>query len=400
MGGLLVISHYYAQHSKLLLAVLIGTVDTITSSLDPRFGSGVPDLDDLLDGLMSGDNVVWVGDDPSAHDLIEQRFLSIDDGGPRALYLLDGEPGDLPAGVTVMDARPGRDLADPVVLERSIAELGRQPGARLVIRDLDTVMRRLGEERARAFFTRTCPRLFDEGAIAYWRSSRSGSGRILDAVQRVTQCFLDHSGGRLRVVKAEGRPGIRGRILEMTLADGTVQLEEVRALSRLAEGLRRLRLERGMTQTEVARLAGVSPSAVSQAEAGHRGLAVDTLLQLSEATGISLDDLLGRRPEEGYVLARRDRIPPRRGVVALLDDPGAGLRAHLITLGPGEAGGPPVVHKGAEVIMVSAGLVQIELNAEAPVMRAGDALLVTRDAINGWQNLLPEPARLFWIVRD
>ncbi|HEX2154715.1 MAG TPA: cupin domain-containing protein [Acidimicrobiia bacterium] len=141
-------------------------------------------------------------------------------------------------------------------------------------------------------------------------------------------------------------------------------------------------------------------SAISQAEAGHRGLGVETLLTLSEALAVSLDDLFGHSPDTGYVLARRDRIPPRRGIVALLDDPSAGLRAHLITLGPGEAGGPPVVHKGAELIMVSIGLVQIELNEEAPVMRAGDALLVTRDAISGWRNFLPEPARLFWIVRD
>jgi hypothetical protein len=87
-------------------------------------------------------------------------------------------------------------------------------------------------------------------------------------------------------------------------------------------------------------------------------------------------------------------------VVALLDDPTTGLRAFLVTLGPSEEGGPSSVHKGAELIMVGTGLVQIELAEEAPVMRAGDALLVTRDAIVGWRNLLPEPARLFWIVRD
>lgn len=370
---------------------------------DDRYSSGVPDIDDLLDGLMAGDNVVWVGDNRPAHDIIEQRFLAADDS-PRALVLLDENPATIsppvPAGVALIDGRPGREHADPMALERAIIEIGRQPHARIVIRDLDVIVRRLGEDRALGFFTRTCPRLFDLGALAYWRASRAGSGRILDSVQRVTQCLIDHTGGRLRVLKAESRPGVGGRILDMTVDEGGIGLERVRALSQLADGLRRIRAERGMTQTEMARLAGVSPSAVSQAEAGHRGLALETLLTLSEALGVSLDDLLARRAEEGYVLARRDRIPPRRGIVSLLDDPSAGLRAHLITLGPGEGGGPPVVHKGAELIMVSGGLVQIELNAEAPVMRAGDALLVTRDAIHGWQNLLPEPARLFWIVRD
>jgi hypothetical protein len=129
-------------------------------------------------------------------------------------------------------------------------------------------------------------------------------------------------------------------------------------------------------------------------------LGLDTLLTLSEALGVTLDALLHQSRETGYLLARRDRRPPRRGIVALLDEPTAGLRAYLVTLGPEESGGPSTVHKGAELILVGNGLVQIELANEAPVMRAGDALLVTRDAIGGWRNLLPEPARLFWILRD
>lgn len=361
--------------------------------------SGIESLDSVLDGLVAGDNVVWVADDPRVHQHLELAFLHAG-AGPRAVILLDGDDSGVPEGADLVDGRSGRPHADPVELERAIIAIGRKPDARIVVRDLDLLVERLGGDRAVGFFTRTCPRLFDLGAIAYWRATREGSGRVLDAVQRVTQCVFDVSGGRMRILKAEGRPGRTGQIFDLVLRGGTLELEEIRAASRLAEGLRRLRSERGLTQTEVARMAGVSPSAISQAEAGHRGLGLDTLLTLGDALGVTLDDLLGRSPDAGYVLARRDRIPARRGMVALLDDPGAGLRAHLITLGAGETGGPPVVHKGAELIMVSAGVVQIDLSSEAPVMRAGDALLVTRKAISGWRNLLPEPARLFWIVRD
>jgi transcriptional regulator with XRE-family HTH domain len=366
---------------------------------DERISSGIDDLDRVLDGLVAGDNVVWVADDPNVHDHLERAFLGFG-SGPRALVLLEGSTPDLPPGVEIVDGRPGQPHADPMELERSIIAIGSKPGARLVIRGLDSLTERLGVERTVGFFTRTCPRLFDLGAIAYWRATRHGSGRALEAVQRVTQCVLEVSGGRLRLLKAEGRPGRTGQIFQVDLEDDRMRLTEVRAASRLAEGLRRLRTERGLTQTEVARMAGVSPSAISQAESGHRGLGLDTLLVLGDALGVGLDDLLGRSPDPGYVLARRDRIPARRGMVALLDDPAAGLRAHLIFLGPGESGGPPVVHKGAELIMISAGVVQIQLLTESPVMRTGDALLVTRDAISGWRNLLPEPARLFWIVRD
>jgi transcriptional regulator with XRE-family HTH domain len=306
----------------------------------------------------------------------------------------------LPVGVELIDARPGRPDADVGQLEQTILAIGQRPGARIVIRDLDNLVRRLGSERALSFFTRTCPRLFDLGALAYWRSTRAGSGAILGQIQGVTQCVLDHSGGRLRVVKAEGRPGIGGRIYDIATDEDQVRFTEVKTLSRLAEGVRRLRASRGLTQVEMARMAGVSQSAIAQTESGHRGLNLDTLLTLGEALGVSLDEMLDYQPRQGYVVARRDRIRARRGVVPLLDDPEAGLRAFLVRLGAGETGSPATVHKGAELILVGNGVVQIQLNEQSPVLRAGDALLVTHDAINGWRNLLPEPARLFWIVRD
>ena len=91
---------------------------------------------------------------------------------------------------------------------------------------------------------------------------------------------------------------------------------------------------------------------------------------------------------------------PPQGHVALLDDPGAGLRAYLIQLGPGQRGTPPVPHKGVELILVASGLVQADLGSATPVLRAGDAVLATKASVAGWRNLVGEPARLFWIIRD
>ena len=55
-------------------------------------------------------------------------------------------------------------------------------------------------------------------------------------------------------------------------------------------------------------------------------------------------------------------------------------------------------HKGLEMILVADGLVLVDLGDQTPVMRAGDALMVRRVAIRGWENLRREPARLFWVV--
>ncbi|MDQ2650387.1 MAG: XRE family transcriptional regulator, partial [Actinomycetota bacterium] len=264
---------------------------------------------------------------------------------------------------------------------------------------LDDLVRRLRPERALLLFSRICPQLFDAGALCYWRAG-DGARAIRDDVRGVTQCVLDLTGGRLRIDKAEGRHGTQGRTYRVRVVDGEVVIDHERAVGRLADGLRRLRAARRLSQSDVARVAGVSPSAISQAESGHRGLGLDTLLSISEGFGVGLDDLLGTGTSTGYVLARRDRATPRRGVMSLLDDPAAGLRAYLVHLGPGERGGPPAAHKGPELVVIGSGLVQIDLGDETPVMRSGDAVLATTVAVQGWRNLHPGPSRFFWVLRD
>ena len=369
---------------------------------------GIPDLDELLTGLWAGDNVVWVTVGEGVVAAIERSFLleGRRRGEPCSYVTTDRTPASLRSEfggeLRILDARPGRPLADASALEMRILSDARQDGGRVVVDSLDDFVRRLGRSRALGLFSRVCPQLYDIGAIAYWRVSRSAAGpALVEAITKVTQCVLELGRSHLRVIKAEGRPGAEGRLLHLRAeTDGTPRFEQEKALGRLGAGLRRVREDRRMSQADLARLAGVSPSAISQAEAGHRGLALDTLLTLVEALGVGLDELLAIRTSGDYVLARRDRMGPPQGDVALLDDVTAGLRAYLVQLGPGQRGTPPVPHKGVELILVASGLVQADLGTTTPVLRSGDAVLATRASVEGWRNLLGEPARLFWIIRD
>jgi len=370
--------------------------------------TGVADLDEVLGGLFPGDNVVWVTSAEGLLADLERSFLV--EGlrhGESCLYVTtESAPATLQrrigAGLAVVDARPGHPLADPTALERTVIDHARRAPGRIVFDSLDTFVRRWGRLRTLALFSRVCPQLYDFGALAYWRGSRPVLGTaLLEGITKVTQCVLDLSGSHLRVAKAEGRPATARRLLHVRpRADGPPSFEPERALGRLAEGLRRLREERHLSQADLARLAGVSPSAISQAEAGHRGLSLETLLVLAERSGTGLDDLLALRGTGDYILARRDRLGPTQRQVALLDDPDIGLRAYLIQLGPAERSTPPVSHKGVELVLVAAGLIQADLGSGSPVLRAGDAVLAVRASVLSWRNLLGEPASLFWIIRD
>lgn len=378
---------------------------------EQRLSSGVPDLDELMDGLFLGDNVVWVVDGAADGRVVQQ----LEDGmlaearrrGQACAYVTTrADPARLrprlDPSVTVLDARSRGRHASPNVLETAIVEgaRGTPPGC-VVIDGLDVLARRWGAARAIGFFSRVCPTLFDIGALAYWRAPRRELGSsFVEQVTQVTQCVLELAHGHLRVVKAEGRSAsIQGRLLRLDASDGGVRLEDERSLGRVGRGLERLRRERNLSQSDLARLLRITPSAVSQAEAGRRGLSLDTLLTLCDRLGVGLDELLSTGPSSGYVLARHRRGSPA-AVDALLDDPKAGLRAYLVRLGPEESGSSELAHKGIEMVVVASGLVQVTIGPDTPVMRAGDAVLATRNSVSGWRNLVRDPAVLFVVLRD
>ncbi len=373
-----------------------------------RVRSGVADLDELLDGLIFGDNVVLVTDALALARHLEDALITESLArGQRCFYVsassdLPKLRDRLPHAVTVLDARPRGEFNDPAVLETTLVQgsRGSPPGC-VVVDALDAFSRRWGTDRAVGFFSRVCPRLFDLGALAYWRASREKLGRsFIERITKVTQCVLELSEDHLRVVKAEGRPAsVQGRLLGLRVDDGRVVLEDERALGRLGRGLEQLRRQRNLSQTDLARLGRVSPSAISQAEGGRRGLSLDTLLTLADGLGVGLDELLASTPLPGYVLGRHHRGAPGT-FTPLLDDPQAGLRAYLVRLKPGETGAPENLHKGLELVLVASGLVQVTVGDDTPVMRAGDVVLATRASVTGWRNLVNEPALLFWVPRD
>jgi DNA-binding XRE family transcriptional regulator/quercetin dioxygenase-like cupin family protein len=373
-----------------------------------RVSSGVPDLDALLGGLILGDNVVWVVEDGTAARQLEDAFIKeVLARGETCFYVSAGpEPAKqqsrLGPGVTILDARARGQHGDAAVLETAIVEGARahSPGY-VVVDGLVQFARRWGPAKAVAFFSRVCPRLFDLGAVAYWRAPRAELGTsFIEQVTSVTQCVLEIGAGHLRVIKAEGRPAsVQGRLLRLDVAEGMVRLQDERVLGRLGQGLERVRRERNLSQSDLASLAAVTQSAISQAEAGRRGLSLETVMLLSERLGIGVDELLASAPAGGYVLARRPRSAGV-GTTALLDDPNAGLRAYLVRLAPGASGAPSFLHKGAELVLVASGLVQLSIGSDTPVMRAGDVALATSVAVSGWRNLLNSPALLFWVVRD
>src|SRR4051794_28184168 len=376
----------------------------------PVASTGVADLDRALHGLYWGDNVVF---EPDSTDAAIPFFAAVAehtevyDHAAYVTLTLDPEKihRDYPS-LGVIDARPDTPLAEAGALLNEVRRRSKPQARTLLLFDpLDDMAARWGTDMARRFFTRCCPLLLEVGAIAYWSLSQGERFEPLRRdVEDVTQCVLVVRDGRLRIAKAEGRPvGVQGSVYRCRIGDdGRPALERAPAAARLGTALRAVRLQRGLSQADLARLAGVSASAISQAERGQRGLSLETLLELTAGLGITVDELLRGEIAPGYRLGRRDdpSAQPTGMPIPLLDDPETGMRVYLVRLAPGADAAPQVPHKGVEVVAVIGGLVQVMTTAGRPVLRQGEALLADRSGISGWRNIGQRPAALFWVIRD
>jgi transcriptional regulator with XRE-family HTH domain len=361
-------------------------------------------LDVVLDRLYWGDNVVWQLDGASVEPFYDAIARAAEHFESRTLIALGDDPPPVAArGLEVLRAGPGTDLAHPADLLREVHRICHAGEHRLLLFDsLDNMARAWGSSGARGFFARCCPLLLDLGAIGYWSmSARETPTAVRDTVESVTQCVLRVDERSIRVAKAEGRSeGARGAVLHWHLEDGRAVLAAANITGRVAASLRALRRARALSQQELAGLAGVTASAISQAERAERGLSLGTLAQLSSALGITIDDLLHGDEPDLYRIGRRTDHPQHshEPSLRLLGDAASGIRINLVQLGPRESHRETSPDEGAGIVAVSSGLVQVLIGGQTPAVRAGEVLVAAAERVDGWRNMGQTEAVLFWIV--
>jgi transcriptional regulator with XRE-family HTH domain len=373
-------------------------------------GTGVAELDRVLGGLYWGDNVVWVweGADISSQGLFYDAIARREDFGRTGYIAVSSDPGEVTARwpwIEVLDARAGAPITSPRDLLEAIRQFCAQARRPLLLFDsLEALSGRWGMRIASDFFGRCCPMLLDLGAIAYWSVPGASQYRTLHReIEQITQCVIVVGEGRLRISKAEGRrPGVQGQVFRYSVRDQTLQLHPAQAAARVGAALRAYRMRRELSQSDLARLAAVSPSAISQVERGERGLSLETLLTLAGRLNITLDELLGGEVTPDYRIGRRHSpgAVPAGSVLSLLDDAEAGMRAYLVSMPRSATVEAPFTHKGAELVAVVSGLVQVLLASGRPVLRHGETLLASRRGIDAWRNVGDGDAQCLWVLRD
>jgi transcriptional regulator with XRE-family HTH domain len=173
----------------------------------------------------------------------------------------------------------------------------------------------------------------------------------------------------------------------------------------LGRTVRSLREERGMALRELADLAGVSSSFVSQVERGIANPSVASLRRIAEALGTSIGALFDGRESGGKLVLASDRarmVHPERKWEDFLLTPKTARRLQVILsiIEPGEGSGDePYSHDSdEECVVVLKGSLEFHVAGETYLMSEGDSLTFESRQPHWNRNPGDTKAEVLWII--
>ncbi|MGD8383550.1 MAG: helix-turn-helix domain-containing protein [Syntrophobacterales bacterium] len=424
-----------------------------------RVASGVSQLDRLLGGLFIGDNVVWHDDAGSLAHVFCLNFIQASQSQDRPLIyvsfdrspknLLDklGPLSDGPT-LTILDCfTNGKGAASPIFLKFYEETESERPGEIVLVEDprdtshfMDvlygihatkegdvrfvfesiTGMQELwgGEEHIINFYSHSCPRLYELNTVAYWILEKSAhSAKLRAQINQIAQVAIDLAIKRgttsLTILKAEKRSlDNLHRPHNYWTKDLTVTFDaDKRASGRvdLALRLKELRSKRGLSQTELAKLVGVTPSTISQVESSLIYPSLPALMKMAEVLSVEISSFFQDQtePKKRFIFTSAEAID-----VKFPELPEGAVFAKLLSPLDFEAKGEPYlieippkkklpshffVHKGEEIGYLLSGRLQVKYAKAAYSLRSGDVIYLTSEMPTQWKNPGPGVAKLLWI---
>jgi transcriptional regulator with XRE-family HTH domain/KaiC/GvpD/RAD55 family RecA-like ATPase len=424
-----------------------------------RVPSGINRLDLLLGGLFIGDNVLWHDDAGSlapifclnfllASQLQEKPLIYVSfDRSPKNLLDKLGNLANYP-GLIILDCfTNGKGGSSSFFLkfyEEKESELPcriirvddpRQPqefmdllyqvhsrltgDVRIIFESLTGMQELWGsEDRLLSFYSHHCPRLYDLNTIAYWVLEKNAhSSRFRAQVNQIAQVAIELTIKRgttsLTILKAENRnPEEFHKPHNYWTKDLTVIFDNEKRTARqidLGLRLKEFRLRRGLSQTELAKLVGVTPSTISQVESNLIYPSLPALMKIAESLSVDLTSFFEDRQEGTgrMVFTPKDAVE-----VKFPNLPDASVQARLLYPVDFEVRAEPYLieitpkatlpahfffHKGEEVGYLLSGRLQVRVGKGVYNLKPGDVIYLTFEVPGEWRNPGPSVARLLWV---
>jgi transcriptional regulator with XRE-family HTH domain/KaiC/GvpD/RAD55 family RecA-like ATPase len=424
-----------------------------------RVASGVSQLDRLLGGLYIGDNVVWYDDAGSLASVFCLNFIqtSLAQNKPFIYVSFDRSPRNLLEKLAPLGEYPSLNILDcftygkgagsdvflkfyeggksaspcPIikvdepgnvdaVMDAFYGLHGTMKGdVRFVFESLTGMQELWGEEEdLLKFYTHSCPRLYELNTVAYWIiEKRAHSPRLRAQINQIAQVAIDLSVKRgttsLTILKAENRDlDALNRPQNYWSKDLVVSFDsERRTTGRIDLGgrLRELRTKRGLSQTELAKLVGVTSSTISQVESNSIYPSLPALLKMAEVLSVEVNAFF----QDSAQVKDRLIFPAQEATeIKFQDMPEGSASARLLTpvdfepkVEPYLIEIPPdknlpshfFIHKGEEMGYLLSGTLQLKFQKAVHTVNEGDVVYLTSEMPTQWRNPGPYVARLLWL---
>ncbi len=152
----------------------------------------------------------------------------------------------------------------------------------------------------------------------------------------------------------------------------------------IGKRIKRLRLDRKLTQQELADIAGITKSYLSKIENSDSSPPVSTLINLAKAIGVQLDDFFNdQNPETILCVVRRDKrqkIPRKGSPFGYTYEPLAHKfpRRHMepywVKIPPSDNFSSVFQHIGEECLVILEGKVEFIINKQEIILAQGDSI--------------------------
>jgi len=251
--------------------------------------------------------------------------------------------------------------------------------------------------------------------IAYWIiEKRAHSPRLRAQINQIAQVAIDLSVKRgktsLTILKAEKRDlDTLNKSFHYWSKDLKISFDSEKRSTEwfdLGKRLKEFRTKRGLSQTELAKLIGVTPSTISQVESSLIYPSLPALLKMAEVLAVELSSFFTKSVD----LTNRMIFPEGEAVeIKLPNFPEDNINAKLLTPVDFKPKAEPYlleiqpkkslpahffIHKGEEIGYLLSGKLQLKLEKSVYNVRSGDVIYFTSEVPSQWKNPGPSIARL------
>jgi DNA-binding transcriptional MerR regulator/quercetin dioxygenase-like cupin family protein len=190
-------------------------------------------------------------------------------------------------------------------------------------------------------------------------------------------------------------------IMHLLRSEGLLKNGNNRKPSPVGQRLRKLRLKKRASLSQVAKSTGVSVGFLSALERGQMSASISTLSRIARFYHINILSLFDAsesnprhvRPNERKILEAGPGV--RMELLAWGD---AVMEPHLFRVAPGAGSGDSYAHEGEEFLYILKGSLEIALEGGEPAhLREGDSFYFASNMKHNWSNPGKQEACVLWV---